>query len=965
MTNLTEELRSAFQHRAFDKKIRLAPIPPNVAEGKYAVITDRRLGTGGLGEVYEATDTETGLQVVVKFLRGSEYWPQSIVDCYRTEVKNLAHVAGTSSKSIVLPLAYGRDTLSKLVYIVMSKAEGVALNRVPDQLLSLKLIETWMTRSVNALSECHSKGIRHGDLKPSNIIVESNGNISIIDFGCSTSVVEGLTNFGYTPDYASPEHQDDLANLSYPSDVYSFGIVFDELWHRWQALNPKNRIPVYIQDILNSCLLEDPLQRLTADEIAKKIVAIKERHQRILTRRFRVAVVGAAIAIILAVGGLLYSWKAYIAKKGVDQDLVEANDIANVNATKYDETLKAGRIARATQFNTTIKISTRDVKNFRILELPENSKIENVKKVRKDFLLLQTFDNSLTDQFVLLLTEAHLAFLEKKPEPIAIHEQRWNDIADSLGQAVRADLEDLRGICLSQNGKHKEAIPHLLLALEKDASRSAIHLRIAGCWSALREHRDAENELTIFLTQGVNDKSNIDVEVRDYLLRDAYWFRASKRLFFLNDVLGAYADMQQLFVCEEKAAIRSDKEYLAAAYKTLGEAAYAINRDSEAVVAFSKAATQYKKMTGPPTIEDSIAIADCYMGIQLSNTESNPTQALEAAGLAESYLPSNEQLPPTARLLRAQIKLNRGIAYFQRSTMSQEDKGESDLKMSIAELDDSADEFQKFGLDKLGEHEMYNYALSLIKRAALMTDKKESETRLELYREGVKHMSVVAQKNPRYQATLLPAVNALSSMLALHAMRLPEMQAATRKAFAQEASLICKNSEQALVLPQNVLFLSPENLLFLRCMHRRNWIQASVVLKDAEAFQIQGDELFMLCIASGTPEQFKKLTPNQQQLIRTTLAIVAEQFSQEFLKSPKTERDDPVALGVEVVSRLSPTSTSSSMFAAKAAIHSRKAEFPQAIQLQKKALEASKSKEEQARLLNALNLYEKGESYKP
>ena len=120
-----------------------------------------------------------------------------------------------------------------------------------------------------ALCHLHAHGIIHRDLKPENILVTESGNIKVIDFGIAQVLTENAVDplarrrLMGTPIYMSPEQKNDPESTSYPSDIYSLGIITYEL-----ALNKLSHghihlslMPKGLQKILSKALQPNPNDR--------------------------------------------------------------------------------------------------------------------------------------------------------------------------------------------------------------------------------------------------------------------------------------------------------------------------------------------------------------------------------------------------------------------------------------------------------------------------------------------------------------------------------------------------------------------------------------------------------------------------------------------------------------------------------------------------------------------------------
>ena len=195
---------------------------------------DKKLGEGGMGEVYLAHDKKHDRRVALKVLLRNLASDQKAVR--RFEKEALA-VSRLSHKNIVAMRDYGRSEDGRL-YLAMEYLDG---DTVYDLLVKEKHL-SWekslhVARGIAAaLGEAHAQGIIHRDLKPDNVMVTDAGDVKVLDFGLAMvaeqrpqmRLTESNIIMG-TPGFMSPE-QIDGAGVDARSDIYALGI----LW--WQML---------------------------------------------------------------------------------------------------------------------------------------------------------------------------------------------------------------------------------------------------------------------------------------------------------------------------------------------------------------------------------------------------------------------------------------------------------------------------------------------------------------------------------------------------------------------------------------------------------------------------------------------------------------------------------------------------------------------------------------------------------
>jgi len=198
----------------------------------------KKLGVGGMGEVYLAEDTLLGRKVAIKLLL-----PRSAGDEHaRKRLRREARAAAKLDHANICAIyEVGEDANG--TFIVMQYVEGETLAGIIHK-RHLELTESLdiATQILSALSEAHSKDIIHRDIKPQNVIVTPRGQVKVLDFGLAKIVQQDqpveseaqtqsiLTEAGMvmgTAAYMSPE-QAKGADLDARSDLFSLGALLYE-----------------------------------------------------------------------------------------------------------------------------------------------------------------------------------------------------------------------------------------------------------------------------------------------------------------------------------------------------------------------------------------------------------------------------------------------------------------------------------------------------------------------------------------------------------------------------------------------------------------------------------------------------------------------------------------------------------------------------------------------------------------
>jgi eukaryotic-like serine/threonine-protein kinase len=196
-------------------------------DGRYRI--QRKLGSGGMANVYLAHDEELGRRVAIKILDDRHARDEQFVERFRREAQ---HAAGLSHPNIVS--IYDRGEAEGTYYIAMEHVEGRTLKEllVARGPSPLGIAIDYTRQILSALRFAHRNGIVHRDIKPHNVIVDGEGRVKVMDFGIARAgAASQMTEAGSiigTAQYLSPE-QARGAPVDQTSDLYSTGIVLYEL----------------------------------------------------------------------------------------------------------------------------------------------------------------------------------------------------------------------------------------------------------------------------------------------------------------------------------------------------------------------------------------------------------------------------------------------------------------------------------------------------------------------------------------------------------------------------------------------------------------------------------------------------------------------------------------------------------------------------------------------------------------
>ena len=188
---------------------------------------ESRIATGGMGEVWRATDTTLDRRVAVKLLKQEHADDTVFRSRFETEAQ---HAAGLHHPGVAQVYDFGTGDTDHRPYLVMEYVDGRPLSALlrPGQPMEPAAAAALLAATADALGAAHAQGIVHRDVKPANILVTDDRRVKITDFGIARAAdAVALTRTGEvlgTPQYISPE-QAEGRPASPASDVYSLGAV--------------------------------------------------------------------------------------------------------------------------------------------------------------------------------------------------------------------------------------------------------------------------------------------------------------------------------------------------------------------------------------------------------------------------------------------------------------------------------------------------------------------------------------------------------------------------------------------------------------------------------------------------------------------------------------------------------------------------------------------------------------------
>ena len=275
--------------------------PDTVIDDRYRVV--KRLGSGGMADVYCAEDSQLGRRVALKVLNMRFAEDRGFVERFHREASS---AAGLQHPNIVA--IFDRGEWDGTYYIAMEFVEGRTLKEVvlekglapPDAAIDITL------QILRAARYAHKSGIVHRDIKPHNVLIDQEGRVRVADFGIARAGTSDMTETGSimgTAQYISPE-QAQGRPVDARSDLYSIGVVLYELLTGrvpFDAESPvtvalmqvneppippmeiKPDIPPALDAIVMRAIEKDPARRFAdADEFIAALESARQAPQQVI-----------------------------------------------------------------------------------------------------------------------------------------------------------------------------------------------------------------------------------------------------------------------------------------------------------------------------------------------------------------------------------------------------------------------------------------------------------------------------------------------------------------------------------------------------------------------------------------------------------------------------------------------------------------------------------------------------------
>jgi len=250
--------------------------------GRYEIKAE--LGRGGMATVYRAHDPSFDREVAVKVLPREFLHDPQFLTRFNREIKTIAQLEHPA----IVPVYDVGDDNGQPFFVMRNMTGGSLADWLKQGAFPLQDTARIVERLCKALAYAHKKGVVHRDLKPGNILFDSNGEAFISDFGVAklSESASSMTGSGIigTPAYMSPE-QAQSGKVDGRSDVYAMGAIIYEMLtgtQPYRADTPMGVVIKHVTDPVPEILRDNPNLPPEVDDVIKKAMS-KNREERFAT----------------------------------------------------------------------------------------------------------------------------------------------------------------------------------------------------------------------------------------------------------------------------------------------------------------------------------------------------------------------------------------------------------------------------------------------------------------------------------------------------------------------------------------------------------------------------------------------------------------------------------------------------------------------------------------------------------
>lgn len=347
---------------AKSKKRRSLEVGDVVLDGRYEIL--KIMHTSGMANVYLVSDRNLNKQWCLKEIVKSEAGKNMVE--YRSLIQEANIMKSLNHSSI--PRIVTIEEEGDSIFIVMDYVDGVSVKKwlIDKGRIDQNIVVTWMKQVCAVMIYLHNRKrpIFYRDMKPDNIMIQSDGNIKLLDFGISvvlTSDNKVIKEALGTPGYAAPEQRKKGLPYDLRSDIYAFGRT---MYYMLTGLNPSiikdikpmreidSSLSLGLEGIVDKCTKENPDDRYQSFE---EVLYALQEYSKVDTNYNKKAYRKVVITLTLFLSSLalfigsfipfmmdkaqtrdLYKEKIEVAyQTGRQSDYIEAISIDPVKVTPY------------------------------------------------------------------------------------------------------------------------------------------------------------------------------------------------------------------------------------------------------------------------------------------------------------------------------------------------------------------------------------------------------------------------------------------------------------------------------------------------------------------------------------------------------------------------------------------------------------------------------------------------------
>ncbi|NDW21191.1 bifunctional serine/threonine-protein kinase/formylglycine-generating enzyme family protein [Alteromonas hispanica] len=400
--------------------------------GKYVI--GKKLGAGGMADVYLATDSVMGRDVALKVLP-----PEFARDAERIHrfQKEVQASAALSHPNIIPVYDVGEAQVEGFTYhyYTMALLPGGDLKQRIEQGLTAEQSLSTIKAIAEALGYAHDKGLVHRDIKPENILFDESDRPILTDLGIAKAINSGtkMTGTGMsigTPHYMSPEQAKGESDLDGRSDIYALGIMLFEMLTGqvpyqgdntmavgiMHIQNPLPKLPQYLnqyQGLLDNCLAKNKANRyqnargliqdvdkllqgqtLRASQKTRIVQGAYTHHPSSNHQGLKWGIGGALIATLLVAG--VYIYQQNISSKGYSSPssqqaqtpIVSQTNVASsqpISSPKSEAELARARLAElaiSRKLDELAKAAEADITALRLTRPEGNNALDKIIQIQ-------------------------------------------------------------------------------------------------------------------------------------------------------------------------------------------------------------------------------------------------------------------------------------------------------------------------------------------------------------------------------------------------------------------------------------------------------------------------------------------------------------------------------------------------------------------------------------------------------